>query len=341
MNKKINILFFVFILTSSVFGQFVGKDNLSISLFYMQKAELDSAKKYIDLAAVTTDLKSTPKTWYYRGLIYKELYKKKEKKNKTSPARLTSLESFKTLLTLEGKEEFTESAFKILNYLSSTFHNDAARLLTSKNNLDVAIINYNLSRTARLLIDSNRDLKPEDVKFKLALASVLNRPAETSVGLDSSQIHRVKSLYKEILTLDPNNPSSNYNLAILYYNEGADIINNMDYDMDIMKLNEVQDRCIDIFLEGLPYMKKSYDLNYKRRETLLGLKNIYYGLNDMEKSEMYLLELEYMEAKERLPVLRKKRKVLEDKGLKNSEEYNKVNVELQNLLIKFKDLEKQ
>jgi len=40
MGKKIYILFVVSILTSSVFGQFVGKDNLSISLFYMQKTEV-------------------------------------------------------------------------------------------------------------------------------------------------------------------------------------------------------------------------------------------------------------------------------------------------------------
>ena len=65
--------------------------------------------------------------------------------------------------------------------------------------------------------------------------------------------------------------------------------------MDILKLNEIQDYCIEIFLKGLPYMKKSYDLNYKRKETLIGLSNIYYGLNDIEKSEQYKKELEELE----------------------------------------------
>jgi hypothetical protein len=294
MNKKINILFFVFILTSSVFGQFVGKDNLSISLFYMQKAELDSAKKYIDLAAVATDLKSTSKTWYYRGFIYKELYKKREKENKTSPLRLISIESFQKMLTLEGKDEFSESANKILKYQASTLYNDAARLLDPEN-YETAIVNYDKFRSTMLLIDSKTDLRSRDIKFKLALASMLNRPAETSAGLDSNQTEQVKSLYKEILILDPNNPAANYNIAILFYNEAADIINTMDYDMDIMKLNEVQDHCIEIFLEGLPYMKKSYVLNYKLRETLIGLSNIYYGLNDLEKSDAYKKELEDLE----------------------------------------------
>lgn len=294
MNKKIYILFIASILTSAVFGQFVGKDNLSVSLFYMQKAELDSAKKYIDLATVDTELKSTPKAWYYRGFIYKEIYKKKEKENKISPARLTSIESFKTMLTLEGKDEFAESTNKILKYLASTLYNDAARLLAAQN-YKAANNSYYQFRSTMLIVDLKSDLREKDIKFKLALASMLNRPAETATGLDSTETQQIKSLYIEILALDPNNPAANYNLAILHYNEAADIINNMDYDMDIMKLNEVQDHCIEIFLEGLPYMKKSYELNYKRRETLIGLSNIYYGLNDIEKSDAYKKELEDLE----------------------------------------------
>lgn len=293
MNKRIYILFIVSILTCSVFGQFVGKDNLSISLFYMQKTELDSAKKYIDLAIEDEALKTTAKVWYYRGYIYKDLYKKREKSNKFSPFRLVSIESFKKMLALEGRAEFEESAFKILKYEASTLYNDAARML-SPEKYKLAIVNYGLFRDAMFLIDSNTNLVERDVKFKLALASMLNRPAETAEGLDSAQTDQVKALYIEILALDADNPGANYNLAILYYNEAADIINNMDYDMDIMKLNEVQDYCIEIFLQGLPYMKKSYELNYKRRETLVGLSNIYYGLNDMEKSEHYKKELEQL-----------------------------------------------
>jgi hypothetical protein len=294
MIKKLYILFIIAILGNSAFGQFVGKDNLSISLFYMQKSELDSAKKYIDLSIMDDKLKPLAKTWYYRGFIYKELYKNKEKENKVSPLRLTSIESFKKMLNLEGKEEFSESTIKILKYLASTLYNDAARLL-DPNNYKTSITNFKYYESTMLVANPNINLKSQNIKFKLALASMLNRPAETEQGLDSAQAYQVKNLYLEILSLDTNNPGANYNLAILYYNEAADIINNMDYDMDIMKLNEVQDHCIDIFLQGLPYMKKSYELKYKRKETLIGLSNIYYGLNDMEKSDMYKKELKDLE----------------------------------------------
>jgi hypothetical protein len=294
MNRRIYILLIVSMLTSSVFGQFVGKDNLSVSLFYLQKVELDSAKKYIDLAVEDEALKDQAKTWYYKGYIYKNLYKTREKTNRLSPLRLTSIEAFKTMLTLEGKEEFSESAGKILKYEASTIYNDAARMLDDQK-YENAIGNYELYRSTMLLINPDEDLTRRDVKFKLALASSLNRTAESEKGLDSTQTEQIKALYIEVLTLDTNNAGANYNLGILYYNEAADVINNMDYDIDLFKLNEVQDYCTEIFLASLPYMKKSYDLNYRRKETLVGLSNIYYGLNDMEKSEFYKKELDDME----------------------------------------------
>lgn len=293
MIKKLNILLIITFLSSSVFGQFLGKDHLSVSLFYMQKNELDSAKKYIDLAGEDVELNVVPKTWYYKGFIYKELYKNIEKEHKTSPYRLVAIESYTKMWKMDGKEEFTESATKIVKYLASTLYNDAARMLTI-DEYELSIINYNYYKNAMLLIEPDINMDVQDVKFKLALASVLNRPSETGV-LDSLMSVKVKNIYTEILKIDTDNPGANYNLAIIYYNEGVEIVSNMDYDMDIEKANEIQDRCVAIFLEALPYMKKSYELKYNLKEALIGLSNIYYGLNDIEKSEAYKKELADLE----------------------------------------------
>ena len=281
-------------LTSSIFGQFIGKDHLSISLFYLQKTELDSAKKYIDLAVEDETLNTTAKSWYYKGYIYKDLYKDREKSNKTSPLRLSSIKAFEKMLTLEGKEEFFVSTNRILKYEASTLYNDAARMLDPAN-YKLAENSYFMFKKTMLLADPTVDLKSRDVKFKLALASMLNRPSETAKELDSAQSALVKELYLEVLVLDENNPAANYNLAILYYNDAADVINNIDYDIDLIELDKIQDYCTETFLKSLPYMLKSYNLQYKRKETLVGLSNIYYGLIDMEKSEFYKKELEDME----------------------------------------------
>jgi len=294
MTRKINILLIVLVFSQTVFSQFVGRDHLSVALYYMQKNELDSAKKYIDLASIDETLKTQSKTWHYKGYLYKELYKVKEKTNKKSPLRLSSIEAYEKGGVIGYDEDLKIKASKALKYLAQTLYNDAVRSLTPEN-YKLAISTFDAYRETMRLSNPEYDFSKDDVKFKMALASMLNKPLENSSNNDSAEIIYVKQLYVEVLSIDENNPGANYNLATMYYNEAVEKINNMDYDMDILELNKIQDYCIEIFLKGLPYMKKSYDLNYKRKETLLGLSNIYYGLNDIEKSDQYKKELEELE----------------------------------------------
>ena len=63
--KRIYISAILIILSSIVFGQFVGKDNFSKSMYYLQKQEIDSAKKYIDLSMVEPEQAALIKTIYY------------------------------------------------------------------------------------------------------------------------------------------------------------------------------------------------------------------------------------------------------------------------------------
>lgn len=297
MKKGIYILSLILLIGNAIFAQFVGKDGVSKALFYLQKEELDSAKKYIDEAAIDPTINSESKTWYYKGFIYKELYKKKEKDDKNSAFRLEAISALKKLTEIDKEQEFTESSSKMLNYLASTLYNDAARSLTPET-YQLAQGNFNKFKETMTLSNPNVELISQDVKFKLALASMLNQYAQQSGQVDSAKKEQVKSIYKEVIALDSNNGSAHYNVGILYYNDAADIINNMDYDMDLERLNELQDICIDLFLKALPYMKKSYELGYNRKETLVGLGNIYHGLNDEEKEAIYKKELETVDSPE-------------------------------------------
>lgn len=292
MNKRIYILFIIVLLSNAVFAQFIGKDDISISLFYFQKTELDSAKKYIDKAILDDQLNTTTRAWYYRGIIYKDLYKKRDKTNKQSLLRLESIKSFKKVIQLNLEKESIESSKKSMNYLASTLYNDAARMLNIAN-YEGAQENYLRYRETMLIVDPSMDLSSQDITFKMALASMLNGSKEEVS--DSNQLHKVKSILLDVLSIDPENPEANFNLATLYYNAGANIINSLDYDIDLLTLYKAQDACAKLFLKALPYMKKSYQLNYKRKETLIGLSNIYYGLNDEKKFDAYKKELQDLE----------------------------------------------
>ncbi|TXB64376.1 hypothetical protein FRY74_11330 [Vicingus serpentipes] len=295
MKKGIYILSLVLLICNISFAQFVGKDGVSKALFYLQKEELDSAKKYIDEASVDSTISSQAKTFYYKGFIYKELYKKRQKDDKNSNFRLEAIDALKKLMETDKDKEFTESSSKMLNYLASTLYNDAARSLTPET-YELAEGNFDKFKETMKLSNPDAELISQDVKFKLALASMLNQYAQQNNALDSAKKDQIRLIYKEVLALDSNNGSAHYNVGILYYNDAADIINNMDYDMDLERLNELQDVCIDLFLKALPHMKKSYELGYNRRETLIGLGNIFHGLNDEEKETIYKKELEELES---------------------------------------------
>ena len=66
----------------------------------------------------------------------------------------------------------------------------------------------------------------------------------------------------------------------------------MDYGLDLLELTMMQDQLFDIFRTSLPFMKKAYDLNPKRRETMIGLEGIYFSMNDVEKSELFKKKIE-------------------------------------------------
>ena len=91
-----------------------------------------------------------------------------------------------------------------------------------------------------------------------------------------------------MLILEPNNISANYNMGIIYYNQAVSLImNKLDYDFDLATLNDIQDEALNWFKKSLPYMEKAYQLNPRRKETLIGLSGIYYSLHDNDKSQQF------------------------------------------------------
>ena len=81
-------------------------------------------------------------------------------------------------------------------------------------------------------------------------------------------------------------------MGILFYNQAVQLITQSDIDIDIVALNDLQDNSIKLFRESLPFMEKAYQLDPKRKETLLGLSGVYFSLNDKEKSDLYKQKLQ-------------------------------------------------
>ena len=286
------ILYILFLL---LFGNsLVGQNKLTNAIDGLKRGELDRAKELIDAALVDTLFSDRASTWYYRGAIYKELFKKHETGNKQSPFREEALTSFKKSLEMESEGVYVKSSKQSLKFLAQTIYNHSATSFDTQN-YSTAISLYEKYKEIISFIEPGSDFMDKDIMFNLALATTYGKIAEEDTSKQKEFFDKAKKLYEEVLEKDPNNISANYNLGILYYNEGVEIVNNMDYSLDLFELNAVQDQIIELFRQSLPYMLKAYELNPKRKETLIGLQGIYFSLNDIEKSEEYKRQLEEIE----------------------------------------------
>ncbi len=133
------------------------------------------------------------------------------------------------------------------------------------------------------------ELDPDNIDYLILLAIQYEQFADTFKGEPKFEfyIEKARQYYARVIELDPNNLQANYNLGLLYYNHGVTIANNLDLEADILTIYETQDQVTELFNKALPYMQKSYQLDSKRKDTLIALQNIYTALNDDEKAQYY------------------------------------------------------
>src|ERR1700757_5200294 len=105
--------------------------NYDKALRCFNEKKLDSARVYIDSAAINSQTIKDFNVWLLRGFVYKELYKQKETNNVNSPLRETAVQSLKTaaLLDSTGTNAQREIVLKSLKYQAVTYHNDIGKTL--------------------------------------------------------------------------------------------------------------------------------------------------------------------------------------------------------------------
>lgn len=273
-------------------------DPLRSATAYLQKGELDSARMLINQVITQPQFQNDGNAWYLRGFIYKSIYNKWEKNDKHSSARLEALKSFEKSFKMDTSRATIQENKKNIKYLATTLYNDAVTSMDSLN-YKLAIETFGQFREYYLLIDTSQsNIKQTDVKFLLALASVYTTIFEADKKGKMEFLALAKETYNKVLALDPNNISANFNMGILFYTQAINLINQLDYGVDLRALNDAQDNSISLFRESLPFMEKAYMLNPERQETLYGLSGIYFSLNEIEKSNEFKQKLEKIKQKQ-------------------------------------------
>jgi len=291
--KKILIFGLLFTFSVVVKAQ---QNKAYAAYIFLEQKQLDSAKAIIDITITHPETANDMQTWLIRAFIYKTIFNERERSNHNSQSRLESLKSFKKMLSLKGTEEEQQQAINGIKYLTTTIYNGVGDNLDTVH-YTTAISMFQLFKEYYPLVDSSKtNIQKKDVEFLLALASTYTEKFKN----DKSKVeflNLTKMTYVKVLALDPNNISANYNMGILYYNQAVDLINQSDYDLDIVALSDIQDNSITLFKESLPFMEKAYSFDPSRKETLLGLSGIYFSLNEFEKSNQIKQKLKELEQK--------------------------------------------
>lgn len=295
--KQARYLFLVLLLL----GCFAGStQNVNLVAAYdcAQRNSMDSARLFMFKAMADSTTRKDDQAWYIKGFIYKELYKKYEKDNKLSPLRDTAIICLFKSVHLDSTTSNITENYKTAKFLAVTYYNDAMSGLDSLHYMDYAqsIKNFNKYRAYMMRIAPNTNFSATDVSFYLNLGQVYSylyfhaNPDKENIYLDSA-----KKAYNKVLDIDPNNIHANYQLAILYYNKATSIINRMDYDADIMRLNAAQDSSVNLMKMSLPYMLKTNNLDPCKKDAVKGLEGIYYLLHDTQKFEEFQQKLQQLE----------------------------------------------
>lgn len=116
--KKLYLIIVCLFLSLGIHAQ---KAKVQTAWNYLKYDELDKAKEAIDAAALNESSMNMDKTWYYRGLIYQNIYKHVKYGNLVDDPLTEAYNSFVKSKTLDGKSDNIEDINKRLILLTAQF----------------------------------------------------------------------------------------------------------------------------------------------------------------------------------------------------------------------------
>ncbi|MFQ3576021.1 MAG: tetratricopeptide repeat protein [Cytophagales bacterium] len=102
----------------------------------MTKKDLNGAKSAIDIALKDAETQKDQKAWYYKGFIYKEIYKTNEKDKFESTTRIESIQALKKCISIDQNTDYAKQSVAVLKFLATTLKNDGANLLNQQKHKD-------------------------------------------------------------------------------------------------------------------------------------------------------------------------------------------------------------
>lgn len=272
-------------------------DSLNKAIDHYMAKDYRRAVKTIDFVASNPTTGAMPNTWYLRGLIYKEYFKNFEATDVRSGARDESVRSFFKVVELDTSKKFVDADLRqSLKYLGSTYYNTSTDFF-NKDGYKTAIEYFEIYKKCYSIADPAFNANPAHLQFYLSLGTAMEEIFTSNRKVNFEFMEITATMFRKVLEVDSVNVSAHYNLCVLYYNQGVSVINDMSDETDILEMDEVQGRALVFFKQALPYALRAYELNPKRRETLVSLSGIYFSLHEEEKEARIKAEIEVLDKK--------------------------------------------
>lgn len=281
------------------FVSFAQMDVLRQAFIAAEAGKMDSAKIYIDAACKHPETNTNEQAFYLKGFVYSELFRKPQPHLRKIDLAKEAFVSFKKSIEIDGSVENKQNNFDGINNISKTLRNTAAATIDTINYL-VSIQTMENYKSIIKYLKPAINIDSISSEYYFVLGSYFQNIISTMNVKDPERISKylkiTEDVYNRVLIIEPNNPSANYNMAIVYYNQAVNLVmNKLNLDYDLAALEDITDESSRLFKKSLPYMIKAYQLNPKRPDIVKGLSGIYYSMNEQElykKFEEMLKDLE-------------------------------------------------
>ncbi len=286
MSKWRNIIkiFTYSILMLCVVNGFAQNDKLNRAQQLLQEKNVDQAKLAIDSVVVHPETKGDYVSWTTRAYIYFEIYKRTDKQKLNSTLRDTIISSLKRSNALKPDETFATNNKKLLSNLAAGYFNLSKALLMDSINYKRSLIAYNRFKENFAIAEPGTNFTARDIEYYLAVGSlysdIFNKNNKNTEAQETAKIVLLK-----VLDMQPENPSANINLGIMYYNQAVNLGKELDYGASFNQIDVVQENIIKLAKQAEQFIIKVYKVDNKNVKAVEALHSIYKMLNEKAKEE--------------------------------------------------------
>ncbi len=270
-------------------------DDLALEAY--QNKDFARALELMDSAmALCEEVNNDSYAWHVKGFICRDLYKSTELGVADAKSRECAIESFMTSLKLDTSDEFKVNNVKGVKSMAIKYQNDAVNRLDT-NHYEKAIEMYDLFKSTMIKVKPDYDFTAQDIMFNNALGGVYEEMYENDRKNNVGYLDKAVASYQKTLAIDSTNYTALFDIGIIYYNKGVDLILELDDETDLKDVIDAQEKLLENCILALPYLKKAYKLR-KSKEIIEGFRGIYKTMNDMEKYLFFDNELKKIEKAE-------------------------------------------